>query len=165
MDQSQKQSPYGFYCPQTKMFYSVPNEEVYKELMNMMRQGAFSKEIPASPSSSHSKPEVDLNRHYSEMMDQDIEDIYSDPIFAKELGNLELREYDFWYFSVYLFPFLDISLNVLNLLKTSMLQNRTLLKDKRVPCQPKIRQNCDFFKKKNADFVDINRKIGCQNPW
>ena len=110
MDQSENQIPYGFYCHQTKMFYSVPNEEVYMELMNMMRQGAFKKETSESGSSCQGIPEVDLNKHYSEMMDQDIEDIYSDPMFTKEVNNLELKEYDFWYFSVYLFPFLDIML-------------------------------------------------------
>ena len=77
------------------MFYSVPNEKIYMELMKMMRQGVFSKEKSESESSSQQMKEVDLNKHYSEMMDQDIEDIYNDPIFTKELSNLELKEYDF----------------------------------------------------------------------
>ena len=98
MNQNTKEGPFGFYCPQTKMFYSVPNEEVYNELMTLMRQGAFSKENTPTSTCAQANKEVDLNEHYSKLMDQDIEEIYRDPLFTKEIDDLQLKEYDFWYF-------------------------------------------------------------------
>ena len=95
MNQITKEGPFGFYCPQTKMFYSVPNEDVYKELMALMRQGAFSKENTQNQPCAQTQKEVDLNEHYSKLMDQDIEEIYRDPLFTKEIQDLQLKEYDF----------------------------------------------------------------------
>ena len=95
MNQNTKDGPFGFYCPQSKMFYSVLNEEVYNELMALMRQGAFSKENTEAQSCGQINQEVDLNQHYVRMMDQDIEEIYKDPIFTREIQDLQLKEYDF----------------------------------------------------------------------
>ena len=120
MNQRQSSGSYGFYCPKTKMFYSVPNEQMYKELMTLMRQGFATNDTQQSQGCGQQK-EVDLNEHYSKLMDEDIENIYNDPLFSKKVDNLELKEYDFWYFSVYLFPF-HSSINLI-LSKTSTTHN------------------------------------------
>ena len=31
------------------------------------------------------------------MVDKDIEEVYYDPLFTKQIHHLELKEYDFWY--------------------------------------------------------------------
>ena len=96
MDQQKREGPLGFYDPKSKLFYSVPNEEVYRELMNMFRQNPMPKDLPATQCSIPSDP-VDLDKIYSDMVDRDIEEVYNDPLFTREIQHPELKEYDFWY--------------------------------------------------------------------
>lgn len=35
---------FGFYCPNTKTFYYVPNQEIYEELLKQLRQTSTEKE-------------------------------------------------------------------------------------------------------------------------
>lgn len=53
MSQQMREAPIGFYDPKGKMFYSVPNQQVYQELMAMFRHTTTPKEMPATQSSIH----------------------------------------------------------------------------------------------------------------
>lgn len=68
MSQQNEEGPYGFYCMETKMFYSVPSKEMYLELMAVFNQQKKTKEIhpPAHQSASQS---ADLDKYYSDLMD------------------------------------------------------------------------------------------------
>ena len=96
MNKKSGEGPYGFYCPQTNMFYCVESQEIYEELLSFLEKdlkGKAQEGLKKSQSNCDSKNEgdVDINQIYMDMVDKDIEEAHTDSYFTKEIEDPELK--------------------------------------------------------------------------
>lgn len=70
MASSQKENKLGFYFPELKMFYYVPNEEIYQKILDFQTNNG-NQQLNQAPGNATKKE--DLDRLYHELMEKDIE--------------------------------------------------------------------------------------------